>query len=411
MRLAVFTNQFPGRVNTFFVRDMAGLAACGVEIDVFPLYPENADLWKYASSDGTNDALSRERVHYGSWFPRPGRASEAGPGTGFAAEARRAVRESLRYGLVTSAKTAYAVAKARHWALEEHARYDQVLGYWGNYAATAAYLFTRRRGLGEPFSIFLHAGTDLYRGRPYLRRKLQEARTVLVCSEFNREFLRERYPDIAEALAGKLYVHQHGLDFGELHYGREDRAERGIVAVGAFEEAKGFDDLLRACRALRDRGVAFELELVGDGPQREALRRLASTLGLDSSVRFPGWLPFAQARAAIRRAALLAHPSIGLGDGAPNVIKEAMALGTPVVASRVAGIPSLLEEGACGALVEPRDPAGLADTLQTLLERPALRDSLAQSARRSAEARFDMWRNGRRLADALGFPASGAAAG
>jgi glycosyltransferase involved in cell wall biosynthesis len=74
----------------------------------------------------------------------------------------------------------------------------------------------------------------------------------------------------------------------------------------------------------------------------------------------------------------------------------------------VAGIPGLLEEGGCGVLVEPRDPAGLAEALQALLERPGEREALAQRARRSAEARFDIWRNGRLLAEALGFAASGA---
>ena len=413
MRLAVFTNQYPGKVNTFFVRDLAGLAACGVEIDVFPLYPEDPALWKYAASTGDSGAspILRDRVFYGEGKGKGPRSSRAASprGTGFLRESLRAVGESVPHGPVTAAKTAYAAVKARRWAREGHARYDQVLGYWGNYAATAASLFARRRGLSEPVSIFLHAGTDLYRGRPYLRTKLEEARTILVCSEFNREFLRERYPDIADALARKIYVHQHGLDFRELPYGRDGRAASGIVAVGGFEKAKGFDDLLRACRILRDGGVAFQLEIVGDGPQREALRTLAASLSLLDRVRFPGWLPFAEARAAIRRAAVLAHPSIGLGDGAPNVIKEAMALGTPVVASRVAGIPGLLEEGACGVLVEPREPAALADALRSLLERPAEREALAQRARRSAEARFDIWRNGRALADALGFGASGAA--
>jgi glycosyltransferase involved in cell wall biosynthesis len=410
MRLAVFTNQYPGKVNTFFVRDLAGLAACGVEIDVFPLYPEDPALWKYAESTGHSGAspISRERVYYGRG-PLSSRAASP-RGTGFVRESLRAVAESVPHGPVTAAKTAYAAAKIRRWAREGHARYDQVLGYWGNYAATAASLFARRRGLSEPVSIFLHAGTDLYRGRPYLRTKLEEARTILVCSEFNREFLRERYPDIAEALARKIYVHQHGLDFGELPFERDGRASSGIVAVGGFEKAKGFDDLLRACGILRDRGVALQLELVGDGPQREALRTLAASLSLEDRVRFPGWLPFAEARAAIRRAAVLAHPSIGLGDGAPNVIKEAMALGTPVVASRVAGIPGLLEEGSCGVLVAPRDPAALAESLRSLLERPTEREALAQRARRSAESRFDIWRNGRALAEALGFGAAGEAA-
>jgi glycosyltransferase involved in cell wall biosynthesis len=168
-----------------------------------------------------------------------------------------------------------------------------------------------------------------------------------------------------------------------------------------LQKGKGFDSLIRVCRVLRDRGVPIDVELVGDGPQREPLERLSRDLGLENQVRFRGWLPFVEARESIRRAAVLVHPSAGLGDGAPNVIKEAMALGTPVVASAVAGIPDLLEGGRAGLLVPPKDPEALANAVGELLGDAALRQAVAERARISAESVFDLWKNGRALADVL----------
>ena len=81
----------------------------------------------------------------------------------------------------------------------------------------------------------------------------------------------------------------------------------------------------------------------------------------------------------MRRATLLVHPSIGLGDAVPTVIKEAMALGTPVVASAVAGIPELLDEGRCGVLTPPRDPVALSEAMERLLDAPRAARSPCQA--------------------------------
>jgi glycosyltransferase involved in cell wall biosynthesis len=158
---------------------------------------------------------------------------------------------------------------------------------------------------------------------------------------------------------------------------------------------------LRATGRLVARGVACDIELVGAGPEERTLVALAARLGIADRVRFRGWLHFNDVQAAMRRATMLVHPSAGLGDGLPNVIREAMAVGTPVIASDVAGIAEALAGGACGLLVPTRDDAALADTIQRLLADERLRRRLAVAARRSAEERFDMLVNGRRLAEHL----------
>ena len=401
MRLAVFTSKFPSQVCTFFARDMRGLLETGVEIDIFPLYPEDRSLWRFVPAILSEKVLPRERVHYTSGLPQFGPPKSWESFQNFASGGGAAVGDALATGLLPTAKTAYAWLKSWNWGREPWPRFDHVLGYWGNYAATAAYLFCRLRGGEEPFSIFLHAGTDLYRDPIYLRQKLAAARHVLVCTDFNRRYLAEAFPDIAPEVERKLFLHQHGLDLEELHFEVDGRTANRVVGVGGLQKGKGFDSLIRICRILRDRGVPIDVELVGDGPQREPLERLSRDLGLESHVRFRGWLPFVEARESIRRAAVLVHPSAGLGDGAPNVIKEAMALGTPVVASAVAGIPDLLEGGRAGLLVPPKDPEALASAVGTLLADAPLRRAVADRARQSAEACFDLWKNGRALADVL----------
>src|SRR5207249_8699492 len=87
--------------------------------------------------------------------------------------------------------------------------------------------------------------------------------------------------------------------------------------------------------------------------------------------------------------------------GLPNVLREAMAVGTPVVASRVAGIPEALDDGRCGVLVPPADVAALTDAIAGMLADEDRRRQFAARGRRRTEELFDAWRNGSRLADHL----------
>jgi glycosyltransferase involved in cell wall biosynthesis len=159
--------------------------------------------------------------------------------------------------------------------------------------------------------------------------------------------------------------------------------------------------LIQAVARIAERGVDVELELVGDGPERARLTELARRLGILPRVLFRGFLTFDRVREAMAEATMLVHPSIGLGDAVPTVIKEAMAVGSPVIASHAAGIPELLDGGRCGVLVPPRDVDALADAIERLLGAGVLRRQYADAGRRYAEQQFDLWRNGSALAARL----------
>ncbi|HXM37564.1 MAG TPA: glycosyltransferase [Gemmatimonadales bacterium] len=401
MRLAVFTSKYPARIATFFERDMRGLLETGLEIDVFAISPLEASAWSHSLDLLGPGHLPRERVHHLTIGAALDRARPV-LRRSFAPAARDALAvlgSAARYGPVRLAKTAYLLPKAWAWAAESAHRYDHVLAYWGNYAGTCAYAFHRLATPDVPFSIWLHAGTDLYRAPVFMREKLRYADNIITCCEFNQGYIRREFADVPR-LEAKLHLCHHGLNLAEFPFQLEGRAPNRLLAVGRLSKRKGFDYLVRAAQLLRDRGVDVVVEFVGDGEERPALQALAADLGVADRVEFRGWQPFAGVREAMNRATILVHPSDGLGDGLPNVVREAMALGAPVVASDVAGIPDALQDG-CGILVPPKHPVALATALARLLSDPAERRAIAGRARRRTEDKYDLWQNGARLAQLL----------
>ncbi|HXO86595.1 MAG TPA: glycosyltransferase [Gemmatimonadales bacterium] len=401
MRLAVFTSKYPAKIATFFERDMRALIETGVEIDVFAISPLDAAAWKHSLDLLGPQYLPRNRIHHlelgqALKLARPvlrRRLNIAGR------DAATILRAAAPYGPMRVAKTAYALPKAWAWAAQYTHRFDHVLGYWGNYAATVAYAFHRLAAPQVPFSIWLHAGTDLYRAPVFMREKLAYADNVLTCCEFNQTYIFDQFGDVP-GIRNKLHICHHGLNLAEFPHVLDGRAPNRLLAVGSLSKRKGFDYLIRAAGLLVARGVDAIVEIIGDGEERDNLEALAQELGIRDRVEFRGYVPFAAVREAMNRATLLVHPSDGLGDGLPNVVREGMALGAPVVASEVAGIPDALRDG-CGVLVPPKNEAALADALELLLRNPEMRREIAVRARRRTEEKYDLWQNGARLARLL----------
>jgi glycosyltransferase involved in cell wall biosynthesis len=165
---------------------------------------------------------------------------------------------------------------------------------------------------------------------------------------------------------------------------------------------KGQKYLLEACRRLAERDVPFSCELIGDGPDRAALRRQAEESGIADRVRFHGQRTRDEVAVMIRNADVLVAPSVptanGRREGIPVVLMEAIASGAPVVASAISGIPELVEDGEQGFLVPPRDSFALADVLERLYRNPALRRRLGAAGRLKALREFDLETNAAALA-------------
>jgi glycosyltransferase involved in cell wall biosynthesis len=255
---------------------------------------------------------------------------------------------------------------------------------------------------GIPYSFTAHA-KDIYVKTPpeVLRAEARLARAVVTCTEYNRKYLVDQ---VGLAPNGKLHCIYHGLDLSQFKFKSPRNSHKGapiILSVARLLEKKGLNDLVCAADILRRRGYSFQVEIIGDGPLRQALETRVKQLGLNDRVRLLGALPHKEVCTAYQRASIFALPCIvaadGDRDGVPNVLPEAMASGVPVVATPISGIPELIETELQGLLVPPNSPEMLADALDRLLTQPELCGRLALAARAKVEARFSSDGNSARL--------------
>lgn len=165
-----------------------------------------------------------------------------------------------------------------------------------------------------------------------------------------------------------------------------ESASAVVGAVGRLVRQKGFDTLLAALPALLARRPGTRLAVVGEGPERESLARLARARGAGEAVVFAGFRP--DAPRLLPAFDVLAVPS--RREGAPLVTLEAMAAGVPVVASAIRGIDEQITDGVEGLLVPPDDPPALAAALARVLDDRALAARLGEAGRRRVRAAYDV---------------------
>ncbi len=165
-----------------------------------------------------------------------------------------------------------------------------------------------------------------------------------------------------------------------------------IISVGRLVEKKGFIYALECIAGLAARGVSLEYNLIGHGPLEDELRDRIRELGIGEIVRFPGPLAHEDVVKNLETSHICLMPSVtaedGNQEGIPNVLKEAMAMGLPVVSTRHAGIPELVQDGVSGYLVAERDSTALATALLQLIERPQQWGAMGQAGRVMIEKEF-----------------------
>ncbi len=272
---------------------------------------------------------------------------------------------------------------------------DRLHAHWASYPATVGLVVHWLYGI--PFSFTGHA-YDIYMVPRLLRAKVNAARFVVTCARVNADHLAR--------LAGpgnhRILVNYHGVDLDRFR--PEARARAGgiprIVTCGRLEPYKGHHVLLAACAAMKR---PVRCIIVGEGPQRRRLERLAQKLGIGDRVEFAGAVSQTELVRIYGGADVVALASVvlersGKRDVIPNVLAEAMAMGLPVVATNISGIRELVTDGVTGRLVPPNDPQALAAVLEELLGDEEQRLRLGRAAREKVVADFDRSRNVRALA-------------
>jgi glycosyltransferase involved in cell wall biosynthesis len=253
------------------------------------------------------------------------------------------------------------------------------------------------RFLGVPYSLTAHA-YEIFREPRNLLDKLNGAALVTTGCDYNVEYLRA-LPGVARP--DRIHKIVMGIDPDAFRRRAPSPGGRHVVAIGRLVPKKGFGDLVAAAAVLRDRDAVDRITIVGDGPLREELERRVAELDLHDVVHLAGAQRPAAIRDLLERADLLAMPCVVAADGdrdsMPIVVKEALAMEVPVVATDEVGLPEVVRPE-WGRLVPPHDPGALAEAIAELLELPTFeRERMGAAGRTFVVETCDIHREAKRL--------------
>jgi len=390
--LAYVTAGFPNLTQSFVRREVETVRALGVPLTIFSVRPPprefpDPSLARYVDETiyGTRLSPAVLAAHLHFLLRRPRRYLAAlGRVLALAFRQRRCGSLPLRTLVVFPMSIYFARVMEERGVTHVHA-------HFANHPTTAARVAASLLDL--PFTFTGHAW-DIFvpANQIGLADKVADATAVVTCTEFNRRLLYELVPPRQRE---KIEVCYHGITVPSGP--RPQREGDLIVAVGRLTEKKGFQHLVTACAALARDGVGFRCVVIGEGEEESSLVDAIARARLQQRVTLAGARPHREVMDWIARAAVFALPSTiakdASMDGIPNVILEAFAVETPVVSTRLSGIPEVVRDGETGVLVAPDDPHALAAALRDVLEHPETHRARARRGRDLVVASFDLDRN------------------
>ncbi len=221
----------------------------------------------------------------------------------------------------------------------------------------------------------------------------------------NCEFFRKRAIKLG-CDEEKIVVLGSGIDCSKFaftpRYFSTDGKVR-IASIGRLIEKKGIEYGIRAIASLAETYPNIEYNIIGDGELKEAFEKLIAELNVGHIIKLLGWKQQEELIEILDRSHILIAPSVTAADGnqdAPvNTLKEAMAMGLPVIGTLHGGIPELIEDGISGFLVPERDADAIADRVCYLIEHPEIWSEMGKAGRKRVEEKYDMYKLNEQLVD------------
>ena len=396
-RLAVICSRYPAVSHSFVVNEVRALRERGLDVHTITVRrPREEELLSRID-------LEEHARTFSVLPPNPLRL--------IVAHVRGLVAHPLRWvtTLALSLKLSTGGLRSILWRLfyfaEALAVWDEsrrreirhLHAHFANVGSDLALLAASFGGEEWSWSFTMHGCSELFEDRPHrLPDKLRRARLVVCNSDFTRAQLMKL---VEHEQWDRLHTVRCGIDAHRFEApGRRPSAgPLRVLTVARLVPGKGHALLLDALGLLRDQGIETATTFVGDGPERDALERLARELRLD--VRFAGAVGQDELRAFYEEAELFCRPPFAEGLGV--VLLEAMAAGLPVVSSLVMGVPEVVEDGETGLLVPPGRADLLAEALARLADSRELRERLGSAGRRWVEDEFGIERASTQLAGLL----------
>lgn len=404
MQIAIFVNKFLPVSETFVVRQIVGLLERGHNVDIFAAAPADPrDLNQEALRRGL---MNRVRYLCGpSRGPRPYlwrvlMALGLMASVGWRRPKMFALTLSvIRYG--RAARSLDLLYAAGCLIRAGRGRYDIIHCQYGPLGLLALRLTKLGALSGKLVTSFRgYDATRYLKAHPegYKQLFLEGDLFCPVSESLKRVIMA------AGCSEGKIVILHSGADCSRLTYSPRQRGPHEptkLLTVARLVDKKGVAYAVQAVARLVRGGRRVSYVIAGDGVLRPDLDQLIEELGLSAQVHILGWVDEEQVTRLLNEAHILVAPSATAGDGdqegIPNVLKEAMATGLPVVSTRHGGIPELVEDGVSGFLVAERNVDALTDRLAYLIDHSDLWPAMGRAGRLKVEREFDL----ERLNDAL----------
>ena len=394
-RIAYLVSKYPDFSHTFILREVLSLRNHGMDIEVASINeaPPPEKLTQVERDEALRTFYVKRRGVAGAlgaamWalLHRPAGLVR---GLGYAL---RLGRGDIRRSLLCVFYFVEALILAK-WLSERAISHLHV--HFATPAATVAMILTHVSPV--EMSMTVHGPDEFYDvSNYYLSEKIRTSKFVVCISFFAQSQLMKLSPG---SEWNKFDVVRLGVDSSQFAPRGRKAAEEPIqvLCVGRLVSAKGQRILIEAVDRLKRGGHRLELQLVGDGVDRSDLERLVVVRGLTDVVRFVGAVNQDEIRTYYQRADIFALASFA--EGIPVVLMEAMAMEIPCVATRITGIPELIEDGVSGLLVSPSDVEGMAAAMLRLMESAELREALGKAGRQRVQQDYELAVSADRLAE------------
>jgi glycosyltransferase involved in cell wall biosynthesis len=379
MKIAYVMSRFPKHTETFILYEMLAIEEQEVPIEVYPIL-------KQRDAVVHPEALAFvKRAHYMPFISLPIISSNI-------AAIRRNPR--LYFGTLLEilrgafGNTGFLIGgistfpKAVHFSrVMAEDQVTHVHAHFSNHPAVVALIVHRLTGI--PFSFTAH-GHDIHKDTTMLREKIATAAFAVTVSQYNKSLMAKECPPEDKS---KIHVIHCGVDTRLFNVPMKSDWDGiiNIICVASLLEVKGHTYLIQACRQLRDKGVKFTCHLVGEGEYHARIKKEIKQSELDEQIKLHGACTQSHVRELLMKSDVFVLPSIhtrqGDREGIPVSLMEAMAVGLPVVASNISGIPELVANGLTGFLTPPGDVNALAKSIGVLIDNGSLRRKMGAAAR------------------------------
>ncbi len=276
--------------------------------------------------------------------------------------------KSTRFVFDIKSFFSFFVSVGWHYDLKER-KIQHLHSHFSNYATLINYHSSNL--LNVPYSFTSHANDLFEENTKYnLKELTNQSKFHVTISQFNKKFLSK----ISELDLSKIRVIHCGIDVNKFKPILNNNSTKclEIISVGRLVEKKGFSYLMGALSMLNKRGVLFNCNIIGEGPEREILQESILKNNLSKKVFLLGLRNNRFVKEKVSKSSLFVlsciEDSKGDKDGIPVALMESMALGIPVISTKVSGIPELITDGKEGFLVSQKNSRELANAINKFIK-------------------------------------------